>query len=582
MALDGIFLSIVKKELSQLIGGRVDKIYQPSREEIVFAIRTREGSFKLLFNASAKDARVHITKAQIENPKTPPMFCMLMRKHLSSGKLCDIRQDGSERVLFFDFESVNEMGDLCKLTVAMEIMGRCSNLVLIAENGKIIDCIKRVGFDLSSVRPVLPGMIYEPVPRQDKLSLFEIDRETLCAKLSEQGAKPLSKGLVNIIEGISPIFAREAQNYAAKGELPCSELSEDTLDKLCFYLSRTANSIENGTNKLTVVKTRDGDLKDFCFTEILQYGSLMVTSEAESACEVLDFFYTERDVSARRKQKAADLFKLLISTTERISRRIAVQKQELEDCRKRDEYKLCGDLLMANLYRIQKGDTKATVENFYDEGMPTIEIKLDSRLTPSQNAQKYYNDYRKADTAEKKLCELIKQGEQELWYIDSVFDSLTRATTEDEISVLREELAEEGYIRKSAAKAKAARSPKPYEFVSSDGFKILVGRNNRQNDKLTLKDSEKSDIWLHTHNIAGSHTVIVCGGKEPPMTTIEQAARLAALHSKAKSSSQVPVDYTQIRYVKKPSGAKPGMVIFTNNKTLYVTPDEQEANNLKS
>lgn len=581
MALDGIFLSIVKKELSQLLGGRVDKIYQPSREEIVFAIRTREGTYKLLFNASAKDARVHITKAQIENPKTPPMFCMLMRKHLSSGKLCDIRQDGSERVLFFDFESINEMGDLCRLTVAMEIMGRCSNLILVSESGKIIDCIKRVGYDVSSVRPVLPGMMYEPVPRQDKMLLFELDKNTLSQRLLEQGTKPLSKGLVNIIEGISPIFAREAQGFAAKGEIACSELTADIMDKLYFYLAKTADSIITGMNKLTIVKTREGDLKDFCFTQILQYGSLMVTSEENSACEVLDFFYTERDVSARRKQKAADLFKLLVTTSERISRRIANQQQELCDCKNRDEYKLCGDLIMANLYRIQKGDTKALLENFYDESLSQISIKLDSRLTPAQNAQKYYIEYRKADTAEKKLCELIREGEDELSYIDSVFDSLTRATTEDEIAVLREELADEGYIKHSAVKGKAAKSPKPYAFRSEDGFMIFVGRNNRQNDKLTLKDSEKTDIWLHTHNITGSHTVIACEGKQPPMTTIEQAARLAALHSKAKSSSQVPVDYTFIKYVKKPSGAKPGMVIFTNNKTLYVTPDEQEAQSLR-
>ncbi len=583
MALDGIFLSLVKKELMCLVGGRVDKIYQPSREETVFSIRTREGAFKLLFNASAMNARVHITKAEIDNPKTPPMFCMLMRKHLSSGKLCGIRQDGSERVLFFDFESVNEMGDLCRLTVAMEIMGRCSNLILVSEEGRVIDCIKRVGYDVSSVRPVLPGMMYEPVPKQDKLSLFDFEKETLEHKLSASGAKPLSKALVGVIEGISPIFAREASAYCARSDIPCCEMTEDIFDKLCFYLKKTADGIKSEAPCFTVVKTKDGALKDFCFTDIGQYGSLMVTQRVGSACELLDYFCSERDSDSRLRQKASDLFKMLVSTTERISRRIANQKQELSDCAKRDEYKMYGDLLMANLYRIEKGDSVARLENFYSEDSECVEIKLDKRLTPAQNAQKYYSEYRKADTAEKMLTELVKQGEDELAYIDSVFDSLTRAKTEDEIAALREELADEGYVKRSRLKsAKTAKAPKPLEFLSDDGFKILVGRNNRQNDKLTTKDSDKSDIWLHTHNIAGSHTVISCEGKEPPMSTIEQAARLAAFHSKAKNSSQVPVDYTLIRFVKKPGGAKPGKVIFTNNRTLYVTPDADEAARLRA
>ncbi len=581
MALDGIFLSTVKNELQALVGGRVDKIYQPSREELVFVIRTREGAFKLLFNASANDARVHITKAQIENPKTPPMFCMLMRKHLSSGKLVAVRQDGFERVLLFDFESVNELGDLCNITVAMEIMGRCSNLILLSQEGKVIDSIKRVGFDQSSIRPVLPNMIYETVPKQDKLSPFDFERKELEQRLKTQGSKPLSKGLVATLEGVSPVFAREVALYALKdNDVCCAELTSDVMDRVCFFLSKTAKSIENGENKFTLVKTKQGNLKEFCFCELSQYGSLMVTSEVPSACELLDFFYTERDLTSRRKQKAADLFRLLINTTERVSRRLSNQKQELSQCAMRDELKIYGDLIMSNLYAINKGDSIAKLQNFYDESCPTVEIKLDTRLTPPQNAQKYYAEYRKADTAEKKLTELIKQGEEELVYIDSVFDSLSRANTEEEIAVLREELADEGYVRKGREKGKLAKSPKPLEFTSTDGYKILVGRNNKQNDKLTLKDSDKSDIWLHTHNIAGSHVIIKTNGEQVPDSTIEQAARLSALHSKAKSSSQVPVDYTLVKFVKKPSGAKPGMVIFTNNKTLYVTPNEEEAQQL--
>ncbi len=584
MALDGIFLSAVRRELGRLIGGRVDKIYQPAREEIIMTLRTREGSEKLLFNSSANDARVHITNTAAENPKTPPMFCMLMRKRLTSGKLVDIRQDGCERVLYFDFDCVSELGDQCRLTLAIEIMGRCSNLILIGEQGKILDCIKRVTPDVSSVRPVLPGMVYEPPARQQRLNIFEFDKEVLKERLADAqyAGRALAKAVVAVFEGVSPLFARETEYFAFRGrEETCDKLTQDEFDRLCFYLKNTAGSLKTGSNSFTIIKNREGVLKDFCFTDIKQYGSLMISMPQESACQTLDNFYTQRDADARRRQWADDVFKLLARTEERIKRRIAGQQQELKECAKRDELKMCGDLIMANLYRLEKGQESAQLENFYAEDLPLVQIKLDRRLTPAQNAQKYYAEYRKADTAEKKLGQLIADGEKELEYIDSVFDSLTRAGSEDEIALLREELEQEGYAKRGRKRQSAkVRQPKPLHFVSDSGFDIYVGRNNRQNDALTLKDSKKDDIWLHVHGIAGSHTIIACSGRQVDDVALLQAARLAALYSKAKNSSQVPVDYTYVKYVKKPSGARPGMVIFTNNKTLFVTPDEQEAKRL--
>lgn len=583
MALDGIFLTTVKRELQVLVGGRVDKIYQPAREEIIMSVRTREAVYKLLFNASANNARVHITDEQIENPKTPPMFCMLLRKRLSSGKLAAVRQDGCERVLYFDIDCVSELGEPCRLTLAAEIMGRCSNLILIGDNGRILDCIKRVTLDLSSVRPVLPGMVYEPPARQERMDIFSYDRGALADIISDEKntAKPLSKALVAAFEGFSPLFAREAEYAVSHGEdMLCGDMDSHKMDSLCNYLDDTARALSEGKNRFTIIKDKDGVLKEYCFTQILQYGSLMTNVLQNSACETLDRFYSQRDADSRRRQWAADLFKLLTRTEERISRRVAGQKQELEQCAKRDELKLCGDLIMANLYRLEKGQTEAEVENLYDEDCRKITIKLDKRLTPVQNAQRYYAEYRKADTAEKKLTQLIAEGEEELAYIDSVSDSLMRASGEDDIALLREELEQEGYIRRKVSNKKAVRQQKPLRFVSDGGFEILVGRNNRQNDSLTLKESKKDDIWLHVHNIAGSHTIISCGGKQPDEQTLMQAARLAALYSKARNSSQVPVDYTQVRYVHKPAGAKPGMVIFTNNKTLFVEPDEQEAERL--
>ncbi|MBQ8786024.1 MAG: NFACT family protein [Oscillospiraceae bacterium] len=573
MALDGAFLHIVKKELGHLIGGRVDKISQPSREEVVIAFRTHGGNCKLLISASAGSARVHITKKTIENPKVPPMFCMLLRKHLGNGRLLDIRQDGLERILYFDFEAMNELGDMVKVTLAVEIMGRCSNLVIINADGKIIDSIKRVDAEMSRERMVLPGMTYTYPPRDNRLDFRSCTAEDIADAAEQLPDCDLSKALIKIFEGLSPIVAREWVYYAAQGnDAVKSELHGELLERLAFVINQTARECDENRCTFTVVKDKEGLLKDFSFIPIHQYVGLMDTKELDSACELLDYFYSERDSISRMKQRSQDMYKLLLNATDRISRRLANQRIELKESENREEFKLMGDLISANLYRVEKGMASVKVENFYDEACPEIEIKLDPRLTPSQNMQHYYAEYRKADTAEKILTEQIAKGEEELAYIDSVFDALTRTNGEDEVNELRMELAEQGYIRATKLKGKLPKSHPPLEFKSPEGFTILVGRNNKQNDMLTTKLAEKSDIWLHTKNITGSHVIIRAEGQEVPDDTIIYAARLAAFHSKAKNSSQVPVDYVPVKFVKKPSGSKPGMVIFTNNRTLYVTP----------
>lgn len=579
MALDGAFLYMVKKELEPLIGGRVDKISQPSREEMVITLHTRGGNRsgssceKLFFSAAAGSARVHITKSSIENPKTPPMFCMLMRKHLGNGRLLDIRQDGLERILYFDFEAMNELGDMVTVTLAMEIMGRCSNLVIINAEGKIIDSIKRVDPEMSRERPVLPGMTYSYPPRDDRLDFRSCTAEDIAKAAETLPEADLSKTLIKIFEGISPIAAREWVYYAAKGnDAVKSDLRGELLERLIFAVRQTADECREGKCTYTAVKDGNGLLKDFSFMSIYQYGGLMETQEFDSACELLDHFYSERDSVSRMKQRSQDLYRLLQNASERIARRLANQREELKASADREKFKLMGDLISANLYRVEKGMGSVTVENFYDESCTQIEIKLDKRLTPSQNMQKYYGEYRKADTAEKMLTEQIAKGEEELAYIDSVFDALTRTKSEDEVNELRLELAEQGYIRAAKLKGKPPKARPPLEFVSPNGFTVLIGRNNKQNDTLTTKLADKTDIWLHTKDITGSHVIIRSGGKAVPDETVLYAARLAAFHSKAKNSSQVPVDYVPVRFVKKPSGAKPGMVIFTNNRTLYVTP----------
>lgn len=578
MALDGAFLYAVKNELQELIGGRVEKIYQPSREEIVISIRKK----KLYISANASSARVHITQKQPDNPLTPPMFCMLLRKKIGNGRLIEIRQDGLERILFFDFECMNELGDLVKITLACEIMGRCSNLIIISDDGKIIDSIKRVDEEMSRERMVLPGMRYTLPPRDDRLNFLTADPETIVTKLRETNSAELSKALIHVFEGISPILAREWTFFAGRGNhLQSDTIDGDQLDRLLYIIKKTREQLVRGECCFSVASTKEGILKDFSFIRLNQFGTLMYTKEIPTVCELLDYFYCERDRAVRTKQRANDLFKLLVNLTERTSRRISAQKQELSECAEKDYYKLCGDLISANIYCIKKGDLSATVINFYDESNPEIIIELDVRKTPSQNAQYYYSEYKKCVTAEEKLAVQIAKGEEELQYLDSVFDALTRAEYENDIIQLRLELREQGYIKSGGNKSKPPKALPPIEYKSSDGYTILVGRNNHQNDQLSLKFAEKSDIWLHTQNITGSHVIVVTDGETPPDRTIEEAAIIAAFNSKGRSSDLVPVDYCLAKYVKKPSGAKPGKVIFTNYKTAFVKPNEEIENKLR-
>lgn len=580
MALDGAFLYAVKNELSSLVGGRIDKVYQPSRDEIIIAIRSEGSTKKVLFSSGANSARVHITETSPENPKTPPMFCMLMRKHLGGGKLISIRQDGLERILYFDFECMNEIGDMVKVTVAIEIMGRCSNIILISGEGRIIDAIRRVDAEMSRERMILPGMTYILPPKPEKISFLYSEKEEIREKIFSLHNNDLSKCLVSTFEGISPLFARECVDRASGKDMTLEDLDEATFDKLCDYIFSEREKLLSGNCDFTVLTDENNNLKDFCFTDIKQYGNLMTSKTFSTAGETLDKFYSERDNSNRLKQRSSDMIKFLSNTSERISRKLALQREELRECDLKDDLKLKGDLINANIWRLEKGQKKAVLENYYDDNKE-IEIPLDERLSPAQNAQKYYSEYRKSVNAEIKLTELIEKGEKELIYIDSVLDSLMRSTTENEVLLLRQELAEQGYLRLKGGKQKPPKELPPMEFVSSDGFKILVGRNNKQNDKLTLKTAEKTDIWLHTKDIPGSHVIICAEGNEVPENTITEAAVLAAYHSKGKNSAQVPVDYVEVRFVKKPAGAKPGMVIFTNNRTLYIRPDEEIVGKLK-
>ncbi len=580
MALDGAFLHTIKSQIeSEAMDSRVDKIYQPSREEIVLVLRSRGWVGKLLLSAGADSPRIHFTQSEMENPKVPPMFCMLLRKHLSGGKLISVRQLGLDRVLYLDFETTNELGDLVTITVAVEIMGRHSNVIVVGPDGKILDAVKRIDRDMSGVRPILPGMTYTLPPQQEKLNLLTAQRDEIRESILNAKGLDIAKSIAAAFEGFSAVLAREAAFYATHGqEADKTKLTDDQWDRLLFYLGRLRENLSENRNVYTVIYDQSGKPKDFSFVEIKQYAALMQSRVFETPSVLLDSFYSERVRIERMKQRSNDLLKMLLTAAERISRKLTAQREELQQCGDREQLKVYGDLISANLYTMQKGQTAVTLTDFYHENQQ-VQIELDPALTPVQNAQKYYKEYHKAATAEKMLTSLIEQGEQELLYIDSVFDAVSRTVGESELLEIRQELSEQGYIKNYKNKNKMLKSQPPLKYRSSDGYLIYCGRNNKQNDQLTLRDARKDDIWMHTQGFAGSHVIIVTDGEtldELPDRTVEEAAMIAAYNSKARDAALVPVDYTQVRNVKKPNGAKPGMVIFDHYFTLYVTPEEEK------
>ena len=583
MALDGAFLRHLKKEITdRALGARVDKIYQPNKEELVFLLRTRQEAFKLLLSARANSPRIHFTQYAPENPKVPPMLCMLLRKRLSGAKLVEVRQPGLERLLYLDFDAANELGDKVRLSLVIEIMGKYSNIILVDGQGKIVDALKRVDEEMSSQRLVQPGLAYELPPAQNKPCMLECQPEEIVEAIVHQPKnQSLNKGILNALQGLSPVVCREIEHQVGRGqELFTRDLTQEQRERLRFFLERLFTTVRDTAGEPYMVTKIKGKPMEFSFLNIVQYGTLASVSRGEDFSSLLDEFYEERDRQDRMRVKAQDLLRLLANASERLSRKINLQRGELARSEDREHLRVCGDLINANLYRIERGSAFADLENFYDENR-LMRVKLDPALNATQNAQKYYKEYRKAKTAQQVLGEQIAQAEQELLYVDSVFDCLSRAQSESELNEIRQELREEGYLKAVRDKRKPPAPLAPLEFVSSEGFRILVGRNNRQNDKLTLKQANNNDIWLHTKNIPGSHTIIVTGGRQPGDATLKEAAMLAAYHSRAKDSSQVPVDYTQVRYVSKPQGAKPGMVIYVHYQTLFVTPQHELTEKLK-
>ena len=559
MAFDATYLGAVLDEIRALGEARVEKIHQPSRDAIILHLRGRENRAKLLLCPNPAAPRLHLTTANPENPAQPPMFCMVLRKHLSGARLTNIRQIPMERCAVFTFDCIDDFGDPTQKRLVAELMGRTCNLYLLDKLDRIIDCLRRIGLD-ESARPALPGLKYQapaPVGKTDPKTAVLDDYVNL---LTQPGADILADRLMDGFGGLSPLVCREAALFAA-GDTDVRLEGQDLpalAEKLRLFF---AEHLHHPTPCYTD--------KQFAFCPIRQYGEYR---EDTSFSGLLDRFYTTRDQRDAMRQKSQAVRKTVTSAISRLKRKLAIQEKELAATYDRERLRQLGDILTANLHRVQKGQTKVAVEDFYDENMATIEIPLSPTLSPQQNAAKFYKDYARMKTAEKELTHQMALAQQEKTYLQSVLEELNRAGSDTELEEIKQELREAGYLKADPkARMKQAKLP-PLRFVSTDGYPIYVGRNNRQNEELTFKSARKDDLWLHASKVHGSHVIIACGGTTPPDDTVTQAAQLAAHYSEAVGGQNIAVDITPVRQVKKIPGGKTGMVIYHSHRTVVVNP----------
>lgn len=560
MAFDGGFLYCCLEELRSAKDCHIDKIYQPSRDELVFLLRKKGFVKRLYITVKSGGARVHFTEEKLENPAVPPNFCMLLRKYVSSAKLLDITQPSLERVAEFKFSASNEMGDIEIYRLVCELIGNQANVILLRENGKIIDALRHSDVETAK-RLIVPGATYEYPESNNKLNPVT---ESACEILDgiDENRPDLAKILLDRIEGFSPLLCREIE-FKAQG-----------MGLENAYKTILADLKEFGIP--TVVLKPDGTALEYSYTSIGQYESGYTIQEYDTYSEMLDSFYSAKENAARINNAAHDIIRLVKNLYYRTEKKLSLRLIELKNCENRECLRIYGELIKANLYRLETGAKFAEVENYYDENMAVVKIPLNPALSPSKNADRYFKEYKKTYSAEQALTLLTAKDREELKYFESVLQNIGLCTTLQEIREIRDELAEAGYIKRAVIKGKKPQNvTKPKEYTSKEGYKILVGKNNTQNDYLTTKLAGKNDLWFHVKDIAGSHVIVFCGGQPVSDDTITFAATLAAENSKANESAQVPVDYTPVKYVKKPNGAKPGMVIYTTNKTVYITPERQ-------
>ena len=568
MPLDAVCLQAVVAELApQITGSRIEKIQQPARDQVVLLLR---GNRRLLLSAGGGQPRLHLTELPRDNPAQPPMFCMLLRKYLSGGIIESIQQAPLERVVTLTVSAADELGERSQFSLILEAVARRANLILADKDGHIIDCLRRIDFEMNPDRQVLPGLFYHLPTPPDKVSPFTVTEEEFAALAAAAGeGAPADQWLVRTVNGLSPLVAREL-TFRACGSTDAPVTGHTAALWSAFAAWRDTVNEKRFTPAML---KRSGVPMDFTYLHVGQYGGAAEEETYTSFSRLLDDFYEKREQAERVKQKGQDLVKTASNGAARLRRKIAAQEQELAESKNRDKWRVYGELITANLYRMERGMSRLTAQNYYDPDCADVDIPLDVRLSPQENAAKYFKKYTKAKTAEKYITAQLEKARVELTYLESVLQELTLAESEQDFNDIRAELTDGGYLRAKGRK-QPQRPSKPREFRSTAGLRILVGRNNRQNDRLTAKDAEKWDIWLHTQRIHGSHVILCTGGAQPDEQSLLEAASLAAYFSQAQDGTKVPVDYAPVKFVKKPAGSLPGFVNYTNYKTILADPSE--------
>ncbi len=570
MAFDGIVIANLVKELNgTILNGRISKIAQPEHDELLLTIKGNSGQVRLVLSASASLPLVYLTKTNKPSPMNAPNFCMLLRKHIANGRIIKISQPHMERIINFEIEHLNELGDLCRKTLVVEIMGKHSNIIFCREDGMIIDSIKHISAQVSSVREVLPGRDYFIPETQEKSNPLEAGRESFW-ETAYRKPMPVQKAIYTSYTGISPAIASELCHRAnVDGGRPAEALSEDEKLHLYHHFSWMMEDVREGNFAPNIVKKGKEPI-DFAAVELTQYADLEAAPFG-SISEVLETFYAAKNVYTRIRQKSVDLRKVVSTVLDRSRKKYDLQLKQLKDTEKREKYKVYGELINTYGYGLAENAKKLEALNYYTNEM--VSIPLDPQLTPQENAQKYFDKYNKLKRTFEALAELTQETKEEILHLESVSTSLDIATSEDDLSQIKEELIQFGYIKKRAAGKKTKTKSKPFHYLSSDGYHMYVGKNNFQNEELTFKFAVGNDWWFHAKGIPGSHVVVKTNGDELPDRAFEEAGRLAAYYSKGRENDKVEIDYLQKKNVKKPNESKPGFVVYYTNYSLVASPD---------
>ena len=579
MPLDGFTLSLCLKELKEsILFSRIEKIHMPTRDSLLLCLRSKQGAKKLLISASADSARIHLTSYDAENPKQPPMLCMFFRKHLTGGIITAIEQNGLDRQVKLSILASNELGDKVNFSLYAEIMAKRSNIILVNEEGIILEAIKRVDESKNSFRQLLPGFKYVPAPEQGKMNILKSDNDKIIKRILSFPDKALSQAILGSIEGASPLIAREIAALTCRGDIQAGLLNESELERLCTALDKLRLILQGKGEP--VILSEGERLIDFTFMPITQYGLGVTQRSVGSLCECFENFYFEKDRRDRTRQVSSSLIKTVSTLLQRARRKLEMRIEDRKNCEGKDDLKMYAELINANQYSLKKGSFYYDLPNYYDS-YKIIRIKANPALTPNANAQKYYKEYTKLKNAQRHLSSLIEQSRTEVEYLESIEDAVNRADSYSAIEEIKAELAEQGYLKRSTVKNKKQKPGQPLRYISDDGYEILVGRNNFQNELISFKIAAKDDSWFHIQKMPGSHVVVIGNGDIIPERTCRQAAILAAYHSSGDGLTRVPVDYTVIKQLHHPKNGKPGMVIYQTYNTMWVEPDRETVKRLR-